>query len=157
MLLGAAAVVAVLASWAPSGAQSVAGTTVSLTMNRTATLEITPTGQILATSLQPAAARTAQVGLRNIGERPSQVRLRIEPVTGEADPYLGFEIRTDGRRVFRGPLGALRSWTGTAIHLRSGQAVRLTIRVALLDTLPAAAELPEQALTIDTLEQPWAR
>jgi hypothetical protein len=157
VLLGAAAVAAVLASWAPSGAQPVAGTTVSLTVNRAATLDVAPAGAILTTSLMPGTPRTASVRLRNIGDRPSQVRLRIEPATGDADPYLGFEIRADGRRVYRGPLGGLRTWTGTALHLRSGQAVELTIAVSLLDTLPAAAELPEQDLTIETLEQPWAR
>jgi len=158
VLVGVAAVAAILVSWAPSGAQSVAGTPVLVALNRAPTLDVEPAGQVLSTTLRPGLTpQERRVAIRNIGVRPSQVRLRVEPETGEAAPYLGFVIRADGRRVFDGPLVALRTWTGTAIHLQPGQTIQLTVAVSLLDTLPAGTELPEQDLTIETLEQPWAR
>jgi hypothetical protein len=157
-ILGVGAVAAVLVTAAPDPARAVPEASVALALNRTATLGVDPVGTIIpATALHAGGGRAATVTLTNQGDRRTQVRLRIVPSAPDADTALAVELRAGGRRVFQGPLGALRTWTGTAIHLEPGTSTPLTVRLTAVATLPPATELAAGTLVLETLEQPWPR
>jgi len=129
-LLGCAlAVGLVLSGRTPEGH---AGSPASLTISSKPTTElgVSPAGELLSErNLKPGGRQAhATVGIANFTAHALPVRLRVASTGQDLDRILVIELGTPGKRLFRGRLGELRSWSKRPLRLAPRQKRRVEIR-----------------------------
>lgn len=120
------------------------GADVVFAVTPTGELAITPSGPFLsATQLRPGPEAHAPSGtLEAFNQSPVslQVHLRGLPSLLDIDEALWVSVESDGRQLFRGPVGDLRNWTSQFLTLASGEKATLTVRTWLPPSAPKGWE-----------------
>lgn len=155
---GLALAVAALVTWQVPADAGDPRTRVSFEVALTGELGVAPTGTIArANDLTADPRRRALSGgfrVRNQTPAPLALRLRAVPSTPALDKLLVVTLGAGERRLFRGPLGELRSGTGPAVKLPPGEAETISVRARLRTTAEDAGgvaarirlELPTEVL-----------
>lgn len=95
------------------------------------TLTLRPADQLLTVAgLQPGRVASAHTLVMNPTPAPRRVTVRMLPSSHALDRALMVEATLDGRRLYRGPLGGLRTPTHP-FRLESGDGPELRLRVWL--------------------------
>jgi hypothetical protein len=130
---GLIASVVALAGWrTPHGGGSL-GLELAMTYQPSAQLELSPPGRVLSgSSMQPGESVAGELRARNLTGVTLPVHVRALPSIADLDRALLVRVEADGRSLYDGPLGGLRTATRRAVRLRSGATT--TVRVT--------AELP---------------
>lgn len=132
---GLALAAALLAAWQVPGAERDPRTEVSFEVNLTGELAVTPTGTIArAHDLTVGGGRLAARGrfrLRNQTPSALAIRPRVVPSTKTLDRLLLVTLRAGDRRLFRGPLGELRSGSERSLALGPGEEKTVRVRAWL--------------------------
>lgn len=120
------------------------GADVVFAVTPTGELSIKPSGPFLsATQLRPGPEARAPVGSLeafNQSPVPLQVHLRGLPSLKDIDQALWVSVQAEGRQLFRGPVGDLRTWTSQFLTLASGEKATLTVRTWLPPSAPQGWE-----------------
>ena len=114
-LAGLAVAVVLVLGWRVPPGSSALGLELRLIVNSTGELGVAPAGQIaLGNHLQPRSSNDRLGGkttVTNQTARGLHVSVRARPSSRDLDDRLMVTVRAGGRRLFRGPLGELRSPT----------------------------------------------
>jgi hypothetical protein len=127
--LGLAAVaVALLTARVPAAPH---GLGLDLTVVATApeTVTLRPPGPLFTASGMRAGGKAARgsVTVVNAGDQGERIRLRALLASDDLDAALMIDASADGRRLYRGPLGGLRSAATTPLELGPGDGFVLRV------------------------------
>lgn len=135
LLVGLGLTVAAVATWRVPHATGHLGSDVVIATEPTGELGISPAGPLVtANGLMPGEETAAPSGAIQVRNRTGStlfVQLRGLPSAADLDRLLWVGIDADGSRIFRGPLGDLRSWTEEALTLVPGEHTDLSVRTWL--------------------------
>jgi len=127
-LTGAAAVL--LAARVPARPHGL-GLDLTVVPAPTSQLTLRPGGPILtATGLRAGGGSAGHVTLINPASRTQLLRVRALPSSHDLDRALMVQVTLEGRRLYSGPLGGLRTPTRPAA-IQSGDGLTLQVRVWL--------------------------
>ncbi|MEX0755249.1 MAG: hypothetical protein WEA54_05170 [Actinomycetota bacterium] len=132
-ILGLAIAFSAVVAWRVPPGEGVLGADVIVAAANTGVVHADPVGPFLsATGLQPGTegrAASEELSLTNISALPQVVQVRALPTGVDLDEVLWVEVDAAGHRVFRGPLGDLRSASPGSVTIASGQTRTLTVSV----------------------------
>jgi hypothetical protein len=135
-LAGLAAAVAIVLTGRPAGARYVTGVGLSVTVNRTGELGVSPAGELVSGRyLAPGGTADDAAGaaftLRNQTGATRGVRISVAEVDPALGAALSVRIYARGRSWFEGPLRELAAGTRAALVLAPAQSRRVAVRVWL--------------------------
>lgn len=133
LALGVVLALAALWVWRVPSGWGTLGTQVSIAVNRSGPLAISPTGPLVsARNLRPGLAGVAgHATLRNQTAQTALIRLRSPGAVVDLDRSVHVEVHLGTRLAFRGALSELREWTPSVISLPSTAEVPVTLRAWL--------------------------
>jgi hypothetical protein len=148
----AVAAVLVLGWRVPAGSGEL-GLELRVIVHSTGELGVSPAGEVAAAGgLRPGSAHDrvdARTTVTNQTSRPLLLRVRARPSSRDLDDSLTVTVRAGGRRLFRGPLGKLRSETRSGLRM----AARTSVPLAISAHIPARVKTGYEARIEDlTLE-----
>jgi hypothetical protein len=129
---------AMLLGWRIPGGNGVGGLDLTIVVNPTGELQITPAGPVfIANGMIPGTAHGAEgsFAVRNRTGKTLDIRLRALPSGFEIDGALQVAIEGGGIQLFSGSLRELRTWTNAVLTVSSGASQPVTVRA----WLPAGA------------------
>jgi hypothetical protein len=87
---------------------------------------------LVATDMRPhGRMERGAVSVANTAGKTLAFRVRAKPSAPDLDKLVRVDVSAGGGQVYRGTLGALRSWTRQGFMLQSGARTRLELRVWL--------------------------
>jgi hypothetical protein len=135
LLAGLAAAAFAVAGWRVPAHDGSLGLDLSVELQPTAQLEVSPSGSVLsAAGMEAGQRRAGAISVRNVTGTTLAVRVRALPSIHDLDRVLLVRVRSGGEMLYDGSLGGLASRSG-ALVLRSGRTAGLTFEARL----PAAA------------------
>jgi hypothetical protein len=128
--IGAAIAIAVVMAGRMPASQAEAPARLTIASQPTTELGLKPAGaEFLAGPLRPGEAPARGViTLDNFTTRPLAVAMRVTSPQHDLDSVVRLQATLRGRRVFSGPLGALRSWTRGPLRVPAGGLHNLEFR-----------------------------
>ena len=129
LILGVAVAVAGLVSWRMPAPERATAASLSVAAKPSGELELAPRGHVIAAPrLRAGEAVRGELAVRNQTGRTLAVRLRAVPSGRDLDRVLQVEAKVGGKPLFRGTLGALRSFTRRSFRAAPGERRRLDLR-----------------------------
>jgi hypothetical protein len=129
---GLVASVVAVAGWRTPPAHGELGLDLAMTYQPDPSLEVKPAGRVLSgTAMKPGESVEGQLSARNITGVPLALRVRALPSIADLDRSLVVHLDADGRSIYNGPLGSLRTATAAPVRLASGATSRLHVRAEL--------------------------
>ena len=124
LLIGLAVASLAVASWRlPAGGRPL-GADVTVTVQPSGELEVSPSGRIVtATGLKPSRPSGGGHGSFSVRNQTSTglgLRVRALPSSRHLDGSLFLVVRASGRPLYRGPLRDLRAWSKRSFVLEPG-------------------------------------
>ncbi len=157
-LAGLAVAVVLVLGWRVAPGSSALGLELRLIVNSTGELGVEPAGQIGAgRSLQPRGSHDRLGGRTTVTNQTARgllVSVRARPSTRDLDDLLVVTVGAGGRRLFRGPLGELRSPTRRTLLLAAGSTAPLTVSARLPAHVTTGYEARIEDLTLELIAKP---
>jgi len=148
-IAGVAVAVLVLMSWQVSSSRPTVGMDLRMVAIAGGELHVSKAGVFLGvTGMKPGGTGSAERGrviVSNEGTEELSVQMGAHPSIRELDKLLMVRLRVDGRALFRGKLGELRSGTARPFALAGRE--RQTLEASVW--LPSSASDGYQGLTTD--------
>jgi hypothetical protein len=151
LAVGLAIALSAIVAWRIPGGTGVLGADITLAVNPTGELGVSPTGSFLqASHLQPGLPpKQGTFDIRNQTGRTLSVRVRVTPSDPGLDDVAWVEVAVDGGSIYRGTLGGLRSWSASVVTLPSGDQQTVSFQT----WLPASVDRGYQgAIEVVTVE-----
>jgi hypothetical protein len=132
LVAGAAGAAVLLAGWAVPAGTVVPPAHVTLSVEPSADVALTPMGENVArATLSAGAGRLSRrIDLRNATGEPRSVRLRLTSREHGLDEVLAVRLASDGRVLYAGPLSRLRSSAPVRLAPRETAQLEVTARLA---------------------------
>jgi hypothetical protein len=131
LVLGAVVVVLLLAAWRVPGGHAAPAAEVSVTVNRTGELDVTPHGRLTANDLLPGQFAAADFVVTNTTGAARAVRLRARAPAVDLDEQLAICVLASNRSLFAGTLAGLRAPTSRRIVLAAGARAQVVMWIWL--------------------------
>lgn len=140
LALGMVAAVLLLMAWRVPGGNGTSGLDLTVIVNPTGELQITPPGPLFfATGLRPGDGEGKASGTFEVRNRTGAnllLRVRALPSEGVLDGVLRVELRAGGATLYSGRLEGLRAWSDGSTTLAPGAGRTFSFRA----WLPGGAE-----------------
>ena len=157
-IAGLAVAVALVLGWRVPPGSGALGLELRLVVNSTGELGVAPAGQIAGRNdLQPRSSHDRLGGgttVTNQTARGLRVSVRARPSSRDLDDRLVVTVGAGGRRLFRGPLGELRSPTRRSVLLAAGSSAPLTVSARLPARVRTGYEARIEDLTLELIAKP---
>jgi hypothetical protein len=157
-LAGLAVAAVLVLGWRMPPGSSALGLELRLIVNSTGELGVAPAGEIAARArLQPRTSHDRLDGRTTVTNQTARgllVSVRARPSSRDLDDRLTVTVSVGDRRLFRGPLGQLRSPTRRSALLAAGSSVPLTVSARLPAHVRSGYEARIEDLTLELRAKP---
>lgn len=152
-LAGLAVAAILVLGWRADPGTGELGLELRVIVNSTGELGVSPAGELaVGRELRPRTDRDgvdARTAITNQTAQPVRVSVRGLPSSRDLDDLLAVTVHAGGRRLFRGPLGQLRSPTRRSLRLEPGRRAPLRVSARLPEDAASGYQARIEDLTIE--------